>query len=154
MYAVRILETVLMEEWMSLIFLGIAAYYDVRHRRIPLYVIISALAAALVMLLCLHHEAITGYVGGAAIGIVLLLAGRLTAEGIGYGDGLAFVVTGMLLGMRENMVLLCISLVLSAFYSIFLVICKKGNRKTAIPFLPFMLCACIVLLFCYGGERL
>lgn len=82
MYAVRILETVLMEEWMSLIFLGIAAYYDVRHRRIPLYVIISALAAALVMLLCLHHEAITGYVGGAAIGIVLL-PGR-QADGRGH----------------------------------------------------------------------
>lgn len=148
MYAMRILGAVLMEEWMSLIFLGTAAYYDIRYRRIPMKFIIAALAAALMMMLCLHHEAVAGYVGGAAIGVFLLLLGKLTAEGIGYGDGLAFTVTGLLLGMRKNMMLLCISLVLSAFYSVFLMICKKGNRKTEIPFLPFMLSGCIVLLFC------
>ena len=78
-------------------------------------------------------------IGGILIGIVLLLLAKMTREKIGYGDGWIFVVTGIYMGFRNNMYLLLLSLFLASLVSICLLVFKKVNKKTELPFVSFVL---------------
>lgn len=76
---------------------------------------------------------------GILVGIVLLLLAKMTREKIGYGDGWIFVVTGIYLGFRGNIYLLLLSLFGASLASIFLLVFKKADRKTELPFVSFIL---------------
>ncbi len=145
MFTMRILTDILPAQWLCLLFLAAAGYYDLRCRKIPAKLFLLAGAGAACYVLFWQRGHIVSAFAGAAVGGLLFLAARLTRESIGYGDAAAFAVTGLLLGARQNMAMLCISLILSAFYSIGLLLCKKGNRKTAIPFLPCAFAGCAVV---------
>lgn len=145
MHTMRTISMVSSGALIAMLFLGIASYYDIRYRKIPAKFILSALAVSVCHMCLIHRQMLWIYIVGAAVGAIMLIIGRLTAEGIGYGDGMAFVITGFLLGGRDNVLLLCVSLMFSALYGVCLLVCRKGNRKTAVPFFPFMLTACIII---------
>lgn len=54
---------------------------------------------------------------GMSVGIALLLYSLVTHESIGYGDGCLFVMTGLFLGIWENLVLLLLASVLAGIGS-------------------------------------
>lgn len=77
-------------------------------------------------------------------GICLLILSFLSRGAIGIGDGLFFLVSGWLLSIQENLLLLFGGLLLCGGYSLgYLVVSQftghYGNRKTVIPFLPFLM---------------
>lgn len=74
-------------------------------------------------------------------GAGLILYGRLTKESVGYGDGMAFLTTGMFLGLWENLFLLLVASVLAAVYAAFCLLTGKVKRGDKIPFLPFVFAA-------------
>lgn len=144
MHTMQFIKEVSAANWIGILFLAAASCYDIRCRRIPVKLIIAAAIAAAYLLLR-QRDNIEACLAGAAIGMLLLLAGRVSGERIGYGDGMAFVITGLLLGIRQNVMMLCISLLFSTIYSLWILLSQKGNRKTEIPFLPCMLAGCIVV---------
>lgn len=129
----------------AILFLTAASYYDIRYHKIPKKFISLTGIGTISYVLLQRHGSIGYCLGGATIGILLLMIGRVTGESIGYGDGAAFVITGLLFGVRQNMVMFCISLIFSALCSLWILLCRNGNRKTEIPFLPCMLAGCIVI---------
>ena len=147
MYAVRMIQEMSVWNGISILYLLVVSYYDIRYRKIPLRIIAVGVSMAAISMLLGHRNEIESCIGGAFIGIVLLGIGRVTKESIGYGDGAVFVITGCLLGIRQNVFLLCASLAISTMYSIMLLMCKRGKRETTFPFLPCVLICCMMLTF-------
>ena len=82
--------------------------------------------------------------GGMAVGLVLLIISKLTQGQIGEGDGVTFLITGFSLGFERNSLLLLEALLLSFVWSLFLILMKKINLKTSLPFLPFVMTAFMI----------
>ena len=76
----------------------------------------------------------------------LLLYSLVTHESIGYGDGCLFVMTGLFLGIWENLVLLLLASVLAGIGSAVLLFFRKKKKKERIPFVPFVFTAYVLLL--------
>ncbi len=81
---------------------------------------------------------------GIFVGVALLLLTKVTRGAVGAGDGVVFVITGLLFGIWENVVLLCMSLFLLGIVGGILLMIHRVHRKTLIPFVPFV-------LLVYGG---
>ena len=118
-----------------------AAVFDVRTKKIPLRLIgaaaaCSALAGVLLLRsgTCTAQELATSLMPGA----LLLLLSFASREAIGYGDGLLLLVTGPLFGWRRMLLCVPVALLLTTAASVVLLALKKANRKTQIPFVPFL----------------
>lgn len=70
-------------------------------------------------------------------GVLLLGMGFVTKQ-VGYGDGLAALILGVVLGSGKSWMLFCVSLFLMAICSILLLALRKAKYKTKIPYLPFL----------------
>ncbi len=98
-----------------------------------------------ILQLCYDDFNWLGIVGGALIGAGLLLISGITGEAIGYGDGLVVIATGIALGLRRNILMLCIAFVLCAVASVMLLIFRKANKKTVLPFVSFLFPAYVLV---------
>lgn len=86
------------------------------------------------------------------LGVVLLgggLAGlsTLTKGQIGMGDAKIFAILAVYFGGKSAFMILMYSLVVSALVGLVMIAFRKANRKTEIPFVPFILIGVIVELF-------
>ena len=156
-----------LREIILFVFLIVASIWDLKEKRIPVWVF--RLTAILILCLdfgylitellscvdCVENtrivaERIAGStilihkLGGMAVGLVLLAVSKLTGGEIGEGDGIAFLITGFTLGFRDNFLLLSEALLLSFVWSLILIIVKKINLKTSLPFVPFVLIAFVI----------
>ena len=90
--------------------------------------------------------------GGAGIGIILVLLSIVTRQQIGMGDGILFVITGIGLGIANNTILLMSSLCITSVVSLALLSVKKVQRKTTVPFIPFVWLCFLIEVFCAGSR--
>lgn len=118
-----------------------AALFDVRTKKIPLPVIGAAAGCSLLagMLLlrngtCTAQELAASLMPGAA----LLLVALVTKEAVGLGDGLLLMATGPLFGWQRMLLCIAAALLLTTVASAVLLAVKKADRKTKIPFVPFL----------------
>lgn len=87
------------------VFLGTAAWQDLRTRSISLEVLAGGAAVGIIT--CIWKERLPGEIVLAMIpGIMLLLIGMLTRGLLGEGDGWFFIVSGFFLGWQECVMLL------------------------------------------------
>ena len=126
--------------------LGLAAWQDVRNRKVSVRLLGGAAIAGLLCFGCFRQITAADMLLGSAIGAVLLLLGFVTGEKIGYGDGVLVLVCGIFLGFAENLQLLCAALVLVEAVGLFLIIVKRKGRRHRIPFIPFLLAGYLLLL--------
>lgn len=123
------------------IYLLFMAGYDLKRREIQLG--ISAVVAALLAVVQIYgiFQGETAWINafsGVVVGILLIGVSIVTRGEIGIGDGITFIISGMVLGIFENGVLLFISLLFTAFTGIFLFLIKRVGRKYTMPFVPFV----------------
>ena len=123
------------------ILMGSAALFDVRTKKIPLPLIwiaggCSLLAGALQLRngSCNAQELMASLMPGAA----LLLVSLVAREAVGYGDGLLLLVAGPLFGWQKMWLCIPAALLLTTLVSVVLLAWKKADRKTKIPFVPFL----------------
>lgn len=122
-------------------FLGTAAYFDLRWKRIPRSVLAAGTIFALVCMLIQQKEIGWEFLWTVFPGIVLLFIAWGTRESIGYGDGISVLILGGMMGLRNCIWVLCISLLLLSLSGLFLYVLKKVNRKTKLPYVPFLFAA-------------
>ncbi len=136
-------------------FVGIASWQDARHKRVELWLFWVFGAAAAVLLagqwFCGAGEDLFSHLLGGIPGIMLLGVSKITKEGIGVGDGLFFFVSGLMLGLEKNLMLLCGGVLLCGGYGLWLLFYKRVRygidaRKETLPFLPFAAAAGIALV--------
>lgn len=139
-----------LQEICVVMMLAVGSIWDIRWKRIPAGLLI--LNVLLGMILIVTNREIAWrqdwylYVVGILIGIILLLTGRFCGGCIGAADGIMTAVIGGMIGYQETLLLLMNAVLAAAIFSILLIAIKKAGRKTAIPFLPFMLLGYIIIL--------
>ncbi len=120
------------------LFLGFCTWQDMRTGRISFIVIlVFGMVGIGINLLAKCPLAIV--LCSMLPGLGILLFGRMSGEQIGYGDGLVMVVAGLFLKGEGAVSLFLTGLFLCAVGGIILYITGKVNRKSALPFLPFLL---------------
>lgn len=129
-----------------------SSIYDVRQRTIPLWLLGAGSIWAVINCVFLVGQtgvlpALRAVVTGILPGAALLLLGFLTEKKVGYGDGLLLVIMGILEGGKAVLFTFCIGLFLQSVPAVMLVIIKKADKQTKIPFVPFLLAARTAVLF-------
>ncbi len=85
--------------------------------------------------------------GGVAAFLTMALLMVLSKSQIGGGDLWLMTVTGFFTGIYSCFSILFVSITLAGICSLMLLITKKVDRRTEIPFAPFILIATVVLMF-------
>ena len=83
--------------------------------------------------------------GGIAIGLSMIGLSMITNNQIGKGDGMVIAMLGIALGFRDCLMVISFASVVMAFVSIFLLIIKKANKKTRLPFIPALFISFVVI---------
>ena len=126
------------------VFLGIAAWQDLRTRRISLDVLVGGAAAGIIT--CVWKARFPGEIILAMIpGIGLLIVSILTGGLLGEGDGLFLIVSGFFLGWQECVMLLISGQIFCGIFGLAIMVGaqigtgRENIRKLRLPFLPFLL---------------
>lgn len=118
--------------------------FDVQSKKIPLFIlgaggmwsvaglIIKAIETGISQMLLFAIPAILP-------GAVLLILSFLTEKKIGYGDGMVLMILGCMEGIRMAFLVFCIGLFLQSLFAVGLLIAKKADKQSCIPFMPFLL---------------
>lgn len=137
----------LMKITVVVIILGIESVKDIRTRKISLLPIFIGMALGVLLVIPDGFKGFLGALIGMLPGIFLILFSFLTKEKIGYGDGFILIFAGFLLGIKCAFFILLSGMLCCALLSVIILILKKGNRNTALPFVPFLILPCI--LYCF-----
>lgn len=127
-----------------LVVLAYESFYDIKSQRIRLLpLVVSGLAGVLMRLI---YENITWeqLFISALPGGVMLFAGWITRQNIGYGDGMVILALGLCRGWSMAVCTLWIALTLAGMLGIILVFLKKRGRKERIPLCPYILLGMII----------
>ena len=93
------------------------------------------------------------YVTGALVGggIFLLIAYGsyliLKKEGMGFGDVKLMASLGLLFGVKTILVITLLAFLIGAIVGIVLLLLKRKNKESYIPFGPFIVIATIIIMF-------
>ena len=136
------------------VFLLICSVTDIKRREIKLSVLVIFGIIAVCLYMIFHPVGIFEEAAGIVTGLVFVGLFFITDEKIGLGDGLLMTVTGIFLGGRQNASLIMTAMLLSACFSVLILILKKADRKTGFPFVPFVFAAYIIRMFIMAGRIL
>lgn len=127
--------------------LGLCSLEDIRYKRLTIiYILVFGIGGVILHLfapVCSIYSILCGMLLGGAI----MLISMVTGGSVGMGDGILLVVTGVYLGGYGNLELLMIGLLLSALWSLGLLVLKRKKRKEEIAFVPFLLLSYSIILF-------
>lgn len=122
-----------------LLYLLAAAAADIRTRKVSLRLAALFAAAAVIMQVMWQGLSVGSWLAGALPGLFLLILGWGTLGAVGYGDGVALLVCGSFLGFWGCLEVFLLGLFLSCPVSLFFIVTRRADRKTELPFVPFLL---------------
>ncbi|HOO27975.1 MAG TPA: prepilin peptidase [Lachnospiraceae bacterium] len=160
--------------FLAFMLLGLCSYTDIKERVVKIKELFCFLIAALLWLVFsflsrefirpesylpetvvrlfqlweesfFDRPSLLAFITGILPGTGLYICSRLFRGGIGEGDAWLFMLTGLMLGVRVNVLMLMLGLLLSAVYAGYLLLVKKRGRKESFPFIPFLFLAYIIL---------
>lgn len=130
-------------------FLSLIFFYDLLYKEIPDRFSMPAIALAVLMSFVTGIPSFTSIGIGLAI-IALFFGGQIVLSRgawLGGGDLRLGALMAVLLGWKVLILGLMLSYIIGAVISLVLMAIKKANRKTAIPFGPFLIAGTIAALF-------
>ena len=122
---------------LGIIFL-VGMYFDLKYRGLPKWFLIGGFLGSSIGYLMKRPVAVEEMIGGLVLGIFLVIISFITRGALGSGDGIFLGIVGINLGFTNTGVICVYGLLLSACFSLFMLIFKKVSRKTSIPFIPFL----------------
>ena len=122
-------------------YLGVLTVMDIRNKRLNLLFLLSGFLLMAAGFFCKREIHPLLLATGAGVGLVFLLASRVTGESFGYGDSLLILIMGAFLGFWDVLSVLTAAFLLAAVFSVIMLIRKRFSRKTAFPFVPFLMIA-------------
>ena len=139
------------ESALLLVWLCLLAAWDIRRGELPAVLLAAGGTAGLLLRITdiaagtALSALAAAYLPGLAAGGLLLAAARISREAVGYGDGICFCLLAFWLPWEELYTLLFTALVLCALPGLAAGLIR-GRRLKALPFLPFVAGAYLVLL--------
>lgn len=120
------------------LFLAICSIQDIKEKRVSVKVFVLSGILFLIMSLLFDKISIEQRMYNMLPGMIAFLLAFLTKEQIGYGDALCLIVLGNIMCSDVLWGAVLGGLMLLSMCSILLLAGKKVNRKTTLPFLPFL----------------
>lgn len=132
--------------------LGVVSLYDLKHKVIPLKFFYGFLSLSLLVLgfrFLDDHSFLTLLSPIVVASPFLFLWIISRGKWLGFGDVLMYMAVGAFFGVAQGLAVFFISVWLGALYGISLKILesKKYTMKSALPFVPFISIALIIVLF-------
>lgn len=144
-----------MQYVIPMIFLIPCSIHDIRTRSVPMvWLVIGGACAVLVggSRVYLGTTSVWNLLVALSPGALLLALSWLTRQQIGYGDGIAVSILGIMLGSPGIYLALMLALVLSSLWSIGILATRRGNRHTQLPWLPFLAAGVVITALIGGGA--
>ncbi len=120
------------------VFLLACSAQDIKEKKISVKILILAGVLLPAMSLLFDEMPGTERLYGMLPGMTAFLLALLTKEGIGYGDAAVLAILGTAVSGRSLFGALVRGLILLSICSMILLAGKRVNRKTTLPFLPFL----------------
>lgn len=128
------------------IYVAMMAAVDLRKKEVPVLPGIVC-AAVITAMQLLAGRIWLEWLPGAAVGLLIWGAGRVSHGQIGEGDALVYLVLGLALGLAGSAEVLMISLFLAAIAGIGMMFRYRVGRRYAMPFIPFTAAAYGMVMF-------
>lgn len=131
------------------ILLGILCLEDLKNKQISMLLTFAfGICSLLYGFLKLKNGTMTFFEMclGIGTGFILLGISVLSREQIGVGDGIISILLGASYGLN-NITILCVASILASVYGLFLLIRKKADKKTTMPFVPAITLGYVVNMF-------
>lgn len=128
--------------------------FDIRYREVPVWLLVLGWTAVLAAGIygCVFGESgVAESAGGMIPGLALLLIAAGTRKA-GYADGIVLILLGSTLGFRKCILTAILSLFMISTWSILLLALKKADKRTRIPYIPFLTIG-YVLCVTIGGLK-
>lgn len=122
------------------VLLLICSYGDIKRREISLFPMLIV-SAFIMFFSFISHTQGMGWIDrlyGAGIGVLLIVISLITKGQIGMGDGFLFIVIGFGVGFWNSFSVLIYSLIFVCIGACCLLGFKKKQKKTEVPFVPFI----------------
>ena len=122
-----------------LIMLIIFSVEDMLYREISVKVILVFLLMVIGIRVYDNTLLSTEIFWGIFIGMIIIASSIILAGNIGVGDGIIFVLTGLFLGIADNLRILIFSVTISGIIGGLLIILKIKKKDYKMPFTIFIL---------------
>lgn len=136
----------------SLLFgtLGVMALYDRLHSYIPFSFLVAYIVLTLTMygFRVFENPSVLTFLSPLFVALPFLLIWLVTkGKGLGFGDIILFFGVGAFFGSLQGFAVFILSIWLGAIVGLYIKYGKKQSKVKAIPFVPFIVIAFIVVLF-------
>ena len=128
--------------------LTICSAEDIKKKKISLNSVLAFGILGILFHMLWRIQPIESVLLGMSVGVALLFFSVLTGGKIGSGDAVLLIVTGIYLGLEQNLELFFCGLLLCSVWALALLVIRKKSRKDSIPFVPFLLAAYMGMLVC------
>lgn len=117
--------------------LSVAGVMDIRKKEVPVWIIIGTYMWSVILMFVQNNFLFWNIAVSTVPGLVLIVISLLTQK-VGIGDGLIISGVGIGIGFEKCAYMVMIALLLCCFVSITMLLLKKVNRDSKIPFIPFI----------------
>ena len=132
-------------EWIGFLFLLLLSVRDIREKKVNIAFLLPGFVLAIYQMLFFFFG-LRAEVPGFVLSILLFVLSILTKEAIGKGDAFAVLLCACYLPFYPVFLIFVAGLFMAGIAGIFLILVRKGNRKTEIPYLPFLTFSYLIYL--------
>ncbi len=126
---------------------GINSFLDIKFRRISVIVCLVCGSIGVLIKVFDGDFNFLEMMFGTAPGLFLILVSIFSKGKVGMGDGILLLSLGTLIKAESIIEILIVALILTSMFSVVLIVIKRANLKSSLPFVPFLLLSCIGHLF-------
>lgn len=139
----------LIRDWIFVSFLVVIFVYDLKYMYILDRFTIPAMIIAIILNVWLGQMFFATYLFGAIIigGFFLLQYVISKGTWVGGGDIRLGILMGLMIGLTQGIVALFLAYIFGAIIGLILLLLKKVDRKTEIPFGTFLTVSTVIVLF-------
>ncbi|MCD7806403.1 MAG: hypothetical protein LUH19_03570 [Lachnospiraceae bacterium] len=124
-----------------ILFLGILSVYDIREKKLPLWLLLAG--GTLLGGVSLLEKEPAAVLAGCVPGAVLLLTAAALPQSLGTGDGLITLAVGAAWGVTTCCRWLFLGFAFAAVVSLWKLLVRKEKGKEQIALVPFLFLAAI-----------
>lgn len=122
-----------------IIILGVICVFDIKRKKIPVYMLIVLAAAGIISNFTIGEFDIEKRIIAMLPGMILLIVSMITKQQIGYGDGLIILIMGLYIDIDDILSIVLSSFLLSSIAAIILMTVFKKKKNFEMAFSPFLL---------------
>lgn len=122
-----------------IIILGVICVFDIKRKKIPVYMLIILAAAGIISNFTVGEFDIEKRIIAMLPGMILLIVSMITKQQIGYGDGMIILLMGLYIDIDDILSIVLSSFLLSSIAAIILMTVFKKKKNFEMAFSPFLL---------------